>query len=75
MSHPEPKVVYEHLEELDQKADLTQSAVYREEAQEVLADDEVSLQWKEKISDRLNEANNLLTLETITNNDDDDDSY
>ncbi|HEY9702158.1 MAG TPA: hypothetical protein V6C58_06915, partial [Allocoleopsis sp.] len=66
MSHPEPKIVYEHLEEIDQKADVTQSAVYREEAQEVLADEEVSLNWKEKISDRLNEANHLLATKTIT---------
>ncbi len=69
MSHPEPKIVYEHLEEIDKKADVTQSAVYREEAQEVLADEEVSLNWKEKISDRLNEANNLLATKTITDND------
>ena len=69
MSHPEPKIVYEHLEEIDQKADVTQSAVYREEAQEVLADEEVSLNWKEKISDRLNEANHLLATKTITDND------
>jgi hypothetical protein len=68
MTHPEPKVVYEHLEELDRQADVAQSAVYREEAQEVLADHEVSLNWREKISDRLNEANNLLTVETIGDN-------
>jgi hypothetical protein len=67
--HPEPDVVYEHLEHLDHDVDVTTSAVYREEAQEVLADSEVSLNWREKISDRLTEANSLLTVETITDND------
>ena len=68
-NHPEPEIVYEHLEQLDRQADVTTSAVYREEAQEVLADSEVSLNWRQKISERLNEANNLLTVETISDND------
>ena len=69
MTHPEPKVVYQHLEQLDDEADVTTSAVYREEAQEVLADNEVSLNWREKISERLSEANNNLATETVTDND------
>jgi hypothetical protein len=67
--HPKPEIVYEHLEHLDEKGDVATSAIYREEAQEVLADHEVSLNWREKISERLNEANSLLANETITDSD------
>jgi hypothetical protein len=40
-------------------------------AQEILADPEVSLNWREAIADRLSQANHLLTTKSMT----DEDSY
>jgi uncharacterized membrane protein len=51
--------------------DIAQSAFYRELAQEVLADSSISLSWRQAIADRLNQANNLLGMVTVVN----DDSY
>ncbi|MEA5448959.1 hypothetical protein VB780_10295 [Leptolyngbya sp. CCNP1308] len=65
-----PQEVLEHLEQLE-KAGTVQSALYREEAQEVLADDSISLKWRRAIADRLNRANHDLGLHTVTG----DDSY
>lgn len=63
-----PEVVYDNLELLEQ-GDVTRSAVYREQAQEVLADPEVSLPLRQAIADRLGEANLLLTHKTVTGGD------
>jgi hypothetical protein len=65
-----PQTAYENLKLLEQE-DATNSAIYRELAQEVLANPEVSLNWRQAIADRLNQANHLLTIKSMT----DDDSY
>jgi hypothetical protein len=64
-----PKEVFAHLQHLED-VDAVQGAAYREEAQEVLADDQVSLKWRKAIADRLNQANHDLALHTVT-----EDSY
>ena len=63
------ETVYKNLELLD-RVDPTTSAVYRQSAQELLADPEISLEWRKAISDRLNLANHELTIHSTT-----DDSY
>ena len=65
-----PQEVLEHLKQLE-AVGTVQSAQYREEAQEVLADDTISLKWRRAIADRLNQANHDLGLHTVTG----DDSY
>jgi uncharacterized membrane protein len=65
-----PQTAYNNLARLDQ-VDIAQSAFYRELAQEVLADSSISLSWRQAIADRLNQANNLLGMVTVVN----DDSY
>lgn len=65
-----PKTVYHNLRLLD-RVDIATSASYRELAQEVLADSQVSLVWRQAIANRLNRANHLLSLLTVGN----DDSY
>lgn len=64
-----PKEVFAHLQHIED-VDAVQGAAYREEAQEVLADDQVSLKWRKAIADRLNQANHDLALHTVT-----EDSY
>ncbi|PSN10376.1 hypothetical protein C7293_28345 [filamentous cyanobacterium CCT1] len=59
-----PQEVFEHLKQLEE-VDTVQSALYREEAQEILADDTVSLKWRRAIADRLNRANHDLALHTV----------
>ncbi len=66
IAHPE--VVYENLEHLEQ-VDLATGAVYREQAQDVVASPEVSFNWREAISDRLNQVNRMLGLGTVSAND------
>jgi hypothetical protein len=63
-----PKEVLSHLQHIDE-VDAVQGATYREEAQEVLADDHVSLKWRQAIADRLNQANHDLALHTATSED------
>ncbi|WP_299411671.1 hypothetical protein [Acaryochloris sp. IP29b_bin.148] len=65
---PSPKTVYDNLNLLE-KVDKVSSAHYRQMAQEVLADPEVSLQWREAIAERLNQANRQLGLQTAGDND------
>ncbi|MFQ4135507.1 hypothetical protein PGN35_004235 [Nodosilinea sp. PGN35] len=65
-----PQDVLEHLKQLEQ-GNTVQSAIYREEAQEVLADESISLKLRRAIADRLNRANHDLGLHTVTG----DDSY
>lgn len=59
-----PQDVLEHLQHLEE-GNTVQSAEYREEAQEVLADDTVSLKLRGAIADRLNQANHDLALHTV----------
>ncbi|MCU0525002.1 MAG: hypothetical protein MUF72_09280 [Elainella sp. Prado103] len=67
-AHPLPQVVYEHLDHIDQE-DVADSAVCREQAQEILADPEVSLSWREAIADRLRQVNLLLAKRTVSGGD------
>jgi hypothetical protein len=63
-----PETVYENLNQLDQ-VDLTTSAEYREMAQEVLADVDVSEDVRSAIADRLNQANQQLINTTVSKTD------
>ncbi|OIP77627.1 MAG: hypothetical protein AUK48_03755 [Oscillatoriales cyanobacterium CG2_30_44_21] len=63
-----PETVYENLNQLDQ-VDLTTSAEYREMAQDVLADVDVNKDVREAIADRLNQANQQLTNNTVSKTD------
>jgi len=63
-----PQAAYDNLDLLEQ-VDVTQSASYREMAQDVLADTDVSLTWRQAIADRLNEANHQLETRAVTNGD------
>jgi hypothetical protein len=65
-----PKKVYENLNQLD-SGNPEKSAEYRQQAQEILANPNVSLRWRLAIADRLGQANNLLAVANITS----DDSY
>jgi hypothetical protein len=65
-----PQIVYDNLGNID-RVDATTSAMYRQSAQEVLANLEISLEWRKAISDRLNRVNHNLTVHTHI----DDDSY
>lgn len=69
-THPSPDKVYENLNKLD-KADTAQSAVYRQDAVEVLADLNIDVEVRQEIADRLNNANHLMTLRNV----DAEDSY
>lgn len=60
----DPQDVLEHLKHLEEVTSV-QSAEYREEAQEVLADDTISLKVRRAIADRLNRANHDLALHTV----------
>jgi hypothetical protein len=64
------QTVYDNLENID-LVDAITSAAYRQSAQEVLADPEISLEWRKAISDRLNQVNHDLTVHARV----DDDSY
>jgi hypothetical protein len=64
------QTVYDNLEQID-RVDATTSATYRQSAQEVLANPEISLEWRKAISDRLNLVNHELTVHAHV----DDDSY
>jgi hypothetical protein len=56
-----PQKVYDNLSLLEQ-VDVTQSAIYRQQALDLLADTNISLRWRRAIADRLNLANHQLTL-------------
>jgi hypothetical protein len=63
-----PETVYDNLRLLEQ-VDTASSAFYRQMAQDVIADQKVSLSWRQAIADRLNRANHLLERLTVDNND------
>lgn len=65
---PSPQSVYDNLKLLEQ-VDKVRSARYRQMAQEILADPDVSLQWREAIAERLNQANRQLGMQTASDND------
>ncbi|HAG81578.1 MAG TPA: hypothetical protein DD379_01995 [Cyanobacteria bacterium UBA11162] len=56
--------VYSNLALIDQ-VDLVTSALYRQQAQEVLATPSIELHLRKAIADRLNRANQVLALETV----------
>ena len=64
------QTIYKNLEQID-RVDPTTSAMYRQSAQEILANPEISLEWRKAISDRLNQVNHELTVHAHV----DDDSY
>lgn len=70
MTHHSPDRVYENLNRLD-SADPVRCADYRQQAVETIADEEVSLDWREAIARRLNQANHWLALRNV----DAEDSY
>lgn len=63
-----PKTAYDNLRLLEH-VDVATSAVYRQLAQEVLADPKVSLNWRQAIAERLNRANHRLEMVTVSSND------
>ena len=65
-----PRTLYKKLKFLD-RVDLLKSAFYRELAQDVLADPRVNLGLRQAIADRLSQANMMLVMQTVDN----DDSY
>ena len=65
-----PRQVYSQLRKLDQ-VDVATSALYRELAQDILANPEVSLAMRQAISERLIRANNRLGMQATA----DEDSY
>jgi len=69
-THPSPDKVYENLTKLD-NADTAQSAEYRQDAVEVLADLDIDVEVRQEIADRLDDANHLMTLKNV----DSEDSY
>lgn len=63
-THPSPDKVYENLDKLE-NATTAQSAVYRQDAVEVLADLDVDVEVRQEIADRLDNANHLMTLKNV----------
>ncbi len=63
-----PQTVFDNLKLLEH-LDAASSAFCRQLAQDVLADPEVSLSWREAIADRLNQANRLLGIQAVDGND------
>ena len=51
--------------------DVAKGAQCREQAQQVLANPKISLNWRDAIAERLHEANHILAIKTVTG----DDSY
>jgi hypothetical protein len=64
------QTIYDNLGLLEQ-GDVVKSALYRQLAQEVIGDPQVSLSWRQAIADRLQQANHLLAMLTVGK----DDSY
>ncbi len=62
--------LYEDLADIGQM-DVNAGAQCREQAQRVLANTKISLNWRDVIAERLHEANHTLAIKTVTG----DDSY
>ena len=60
--------LYEDLANIAQM-DLTTGARCREQAQQVLANPSISLNWRDAIAERLHEANHALANKTVTDGD------
>jgi hypothetical protein len=63
-----PQKVYNKLKSLDQM-DVASGAQYRQLAQDILADPQVSLKWREAIAERLNQANRFLAKRNVETGD------
>jgi hypothetical protein len=63
-----PKTAYHNLRLLE-SVDAATSAIYRQLAQEVLANPDVRLVLRMAIANRLNRANHILGMQTVTDND------
>ena len=63
-----PETVYKNLNLLE-KVDVVTSAVYRQLAQETLANPRIDLKLREMIAERLSQANNRLAMATVGDND------
>lgn len=63
-----PQMIYDNLNQLEQE-DVVKSAMYRQMAQEALADPKVSLSWRQAIADRLSQANRYLANRAVTHGD------
>lgn len=59
-----PSDIYTHLEQLDGN-DPVESATYREQAQDILANPNIALKIRTAIADLLMQANQQLTLKTV----------
>ncbi|MBE9103100.1 hypothetical protein [Vacuolonema iberomarrocanum] len=70
MDSTKPRKVYHNLRLLDHVNTAT-GAMYRQMAQEILADPEVDLVWRQAIAHRLSDANMMLEHQTVGG----DDSY
>jgi hypothetical protein len=55
------KNIYHNLRLLD-RVDIVTSAMYRQQAQEVLADPDISQTWRQAIANRLYQANRQLEM-------------
>lgn len=62
--------LYEDLANID-RMEIAEGARCREQAQQVLANPQISLNWRDAIAERLHEANHTLAIKTVTG----DDSY
>ena len=62
------QTIYDRLHAIDQ-VDLVTSALYRQRAQEILADLNINFSSRQLIADRLNEANQLLGMSSVRNSD------
>ncbi|MEL6938385.1 MAG: hypothetical protein AAFO84_04250 [Cyanobacteria bacterium J06598_1] len=62
--------LYEDLANIG-NMEISASAQCREQAQQVLANPSISLNWRDAIAERLHEANHTLGIKTVTG----DDSY
>lgn len=60
--------LYDNLSQLEQ-GDVVTSAVYRELAQDMLADPEINQNLRQAIADKLNEANRSLGIQSAGKND------
>lgn len=63
-----PKTVFDNLQNLD-RVDKVTSAIYREQAQEILATPTIELATRIAIAEKLQSANRLLAMQTIENED------
>lgn len=68
MNTPSPRTVYHNLRLLEQVNAAT-SAVYRQLAQEVIADPNVDMVWRQAIANRLHQANHQLGQKTVSKGD------